>query len=137
MLWQQDGPYPKTESETYRTELLGSCRVVRSFLIGEKQYVEIGGRRKLLTYSLAEPIAFHKSHEFPGLQLADVIASAISYAMRTRDDVEGNSWLQQIETIRGQLRDAIRNAKVIEMMADDAKEPPTDKWFGSSSRWVN
>ena len=58
-------------------------------------------------------------------------------AMRTRDDVEGNSWLQQIETIRGQLRDAIRNAKVIEMMADDAKEPPTDKWFGSPSRWVN
>jgi hypothetical protein len=64
---------------------------------GEKQYVEIGGRRKLLTYSLAEPIAFHKSHEFPGLQLADVIASAISYAMRNRDDVEGNSWLQQID----------------------------------------
>lgn len=65
---------------------------------GEKKYIEIGGRRKLLTYSLAEPIAFHKSHEFPGLQLADVIASAISYAMRNRDDVQGNSWLQQIDS---------------------------------------
>jgi hypothetical protein len=65
---------------------------------GEKKYIEIGGRKKLLTYSLAEPIAFHKSHEFPGLQLADVIASAISYAMRNRDDVQSNSWLQQIDS---------------------------------------
>lgn len=64
---------------------------------GEKQYVEIGGRRKLLTYSLAEPIAFGKSHEFPGLQLADVIASAISYAMRNQEDEEANAWLQQID----------------------------------------
>lgn len=64
---------------------------------GEKQHVEIGGRRKLLTYSLAEPIAFHKSHEFAGLQLADVIASAISYAMRNPGDEEANSWLQQID----------------------------------------
>jgi hypothetical protein len=44
---------------------------------------------------------------------------------------------QQAETIRGQLREALRTAKVIEMMANDAKEPPTDKWFGSPSRWVN
>jgi hypothetical protein len=64
---------------------------------GEKQYVEIGGRRKLLTYSLAGPISFGKSHEFPGLQIADVIASAISYAMKNRDDGEANSWLQQID----------------------------------------
>jgi hypothetical protein len=31
---------------------------------------------------------------------------------------------ERSETIRGQLRDATRTAKVIEMMADDAKEPP-------------
>jgi len=64
---------------------------------GEKQYIEIGGRRKLLTYSLAEPIAFRKSHEVPGLQLADVIASAVSYAMRNREDEEANSWLKKID----------------------------------------
>jgi hypothetical protein len=64
---------------------------------GEKQYIEISGRRKLITYSLAEPISFGKSHQFPGLQLADVIASAISYAMKNRDDDEANSWLQQID----------------------------------------
>lgn len=64
---------------------------------GEKQYVEIGGRRKLLTYSLAEPIAFRKSHEVPGLQLADVVASAISYAMRNREDEEANSWLKKVD----------------------------------------
>ena len=64
---------------------------------GEKQFMEIGGRRKLLTYSLSAPISFGKSHEFPGLQLADVIASAVSYAMRNRDDEEANSWLKQID----------------------------------------
>lgn len=67
---------------------------------GEKRYVVIGGRRKLLTYSLAEPIAFRKSHEFSGLQLADVIASAISYAMKSRDDEEGNAWLKKIDAAR-------------------------------------
>jgi hypothetical protein len=41
---------------------------------------------------------------------------------------------EQSQTIRGQFRDAIRTAEMIEMMADDAKEPPTDKWFGSPSR---
>jgi hypothetical protein len=50
-----------------------------------------------LTYSLAEPIAFRKSHEVPGLQLADVIASAVSYAMRNREDEEANSWLKKID----------------------------------------
>ena len=64
---------------------------------GEKQYIEIGGRRKLLTYSLADPIAFRKSHEVQGLQLADVIASAVSYAMRNREDEETNSWLKKID----------------------------------------
>lgn len=73
---------------------------------GEKQYVEIGGRRKLLTYSLADPIAFGKSHEFPGLQIADVIASAISYGMRNREDHEANAWLQQIDDVHA-VDDAI------------------------------
>lgn len=63
---------------------------------GEKQYIEIGGRKKLLTYSLAEPISFRKSHEFAGLQIADVIASTTSFAMRNQDDKDGNSWLQMI-----------------------------------------
>jgi len=73
---------------------------------GEKQYIEIGGRKKLLTYSLAEPISFRKSNELAGLQIADVIASAISYGMRNRDDNDGNSWLQMIETA-GAIFDAI------------------------------
>jgi len=64
---------------------------------GEKQHVEICSGRKLLTYSLAEPIVFGKSHEFPGLQLADVIASAISCAKKNREDEEANAWLQQID----------------------------------------
>jgi hypothetical protein len=73
---------------------------------GEKQYIEIGGRRKLLTYSLAEPISFRKSREIAGLQIADVIASATSYAMKNQDDKDGNSWLQMIDA-SGTVHDRI------------------------------
>ena len=41
---------------------------------------------------------------------------------------------EQSQTIRGQFRDAIRTAEMIEMTAEDVKQPPPEKWFGSPSR---
>jgi hypothetical protein len=57
-----------------------------------KRYVEIAGRRRLLTYSLAKPIAFGTSRLSPGLQLADAVASAFSCSLNNENDLEALGW---------------------------------------------
>jgi hypothetical protein len=61
-----------------------------------KKYVELGGRRKLVTYNLGQPIAFGNSRDHPGLQLADGLATALSHSMNNLGDEEARIWRKQL-----------------------------------------
>jgi hypothetical protein len=62
----------------------------------ERKYIELEGRRQLLTYSLAAPIRFASSRDFPGLQLADALASAFAFALNHPDDKMAVTWRQML-----------------------------------------
>jgi hypothetical protein len=50
-----------------------------------------------MTYNLVRPIQFVDSADHKGVQLADVIASALLYALRHRDDPECLDWLRRFD----------------------------------------
>lgn len=52
----------------------------------EKQSFQIGGKVYPLTFNLARPIQLVNSKEQPGIQMADVFASSIAYALKSNDD---------------------------------------------------
>jgi hypothetical protein len=62
----------------------------------ERKYIELEGRRQLLTYSLAGPIRFASSRDFPGLQLADALASALAFSLNHSDDKVALTWGQML-----------------------------------------
>ena len=48
-------------------------------------------------YNLSEPIQFVDSKQFPGIQIADIWASSLAYALRHRDDEICQRWLEIAE----------------------------------------
>jgi hypothetical protein len=52
----------------------------------ERPTIQLGDREVQFGYTLESPIAFGKSHQTPGIQLADVVASAGVAAMDSTDD---------------------------------------------------
>jgi hypothetical protein len=65
----------------------------------DKVYVELNGKRCLLTYNMARPLQFVDSRQQTGVQLADVLASALLYAMRNRaSDSTCMKWLQMYDS---------------------------------------
>ncbi len=73
-----------------RSKPLEALRVAFDCMVGrtDKTYVTVNGRTELITYNLVRPIQFVDSADQRGVQLADVIASALLYALRHRDDPE-------------------------------------------------
>jgi Protein of unknown function (DUF3800) len=83
-----------------RSKPLEALRLAFDCMVGrtDKTYVTMDGRTELMTYNLVRPIQFVDSAEHKGVQLADVIASALLYALRHRDDPECLDWLRQFDT---------------------------------------
>ncbi len=63
----------------------------------DKTYITLNGRRRLMTYNLARPVQFVDSTAYKGVQLADVIASALLYALRHREEAECLDWLRMFD----------------------------------------
>jgi len=80
-----------------RSKPLEALTVAFDCMVGRKDkiYVTINGRRELLTYNLVRPIQFVDSANHKGVQLADVIASTLLYALRHREEPECLNWLRR------------------------------------------
>ena len=53
----------------------------------DKAYIRLGGEpRPSLVYNLAGPIRLVDSKKYPGVQLADVLASSIAYSLKNREE---------------------------------------------------
>ena len=65
----------------------------------DKFYISFGeNATPSLVYNLAEPITLVDSKTSCGIQLADVLASAIAYALKNYDEETSQAWLAIIET---------------------------------------
>jgi len=84
----------------------------------ERKYIELEGRRQLLTYSLATPIRFASSKDFPGLQLADALASALAFSLNHSDDKVAITWRQM-------LFESVNDAIMPDLNYVDMKRPST------------
>jgi hypothetical protein len=62
----------------------------------EKTYLEFNGRKRLITYNLSERPQFVDSKEHPGIQLADVAASAFAYALQNPREEISQEWSKYI-----------------------------------------
>lgn len=57
----------------------------------DRVYYHIGGRQQPLTFNLAQPIQVVNSKLFPGVQIADVVASSIAFVYKNpTDDFSGH-----------------------------------------------
>ena len=53
----------------------------------DKAYIRLGGEpRPSLVYNLAEPVRLVDSRKYPGVQLADVLASSVAYSLKNREE---------------------------------------------------
>lgn len=59
----------------------------------EKRYVQFGDRKFPITFNLHEPIHLVESKEHAGIQIADILAGAVCYAMK---DPKGDSWSRRL-----------------------------------------
>ncbi|HEV2396592.1 MAG TPA: DUF3800 domain-containing protein [Candidatus Sulfotelmatobacter sp.] len=82
-----------------RSKPLEALRLAFDCMVGrkDKTYITMGGKTELLTYNLVRPIQFVDSANHKGVQLADVIASVLLYALRHRDDPECVDWLRRFD----------------------------------------
>jgi hypothetical protein len=82
-----------------RSKPLEALRVAFDCVVGrkDKTYVTMNGRTELLTYNLVRPIQFVDSADHKGVQLADVIASTLLYALRHREEPECLDWLRRFD----------------------------------------
>jgi len=51
----------------------------------DKRYIEIAGKSHPLTFNLARPIQVVSSKDHPGIQIADVFASSLAYALKNEN----------------------------------------------------
>jgi hypothetical protein len=58
----------------------------------DKVYSSFGDKKQSITFNLSQKISLVKSSEYPGVQLADLVAGASIFAMRNKDDNEVQKW---------------------------------------------
>jgi hypothetical protein len=67
-----------------------------------KIYIDIfKGKEEPLSFNLVQKIQFVESHQFPGIQIADIAASACAYAFREGRNENTASWIDYIPKILG------------------------------------
>jgi hypothetical protein len=63
----------------------------------DKQYVDIGRGKRLVTFNLARPIDLVSSKQSTGVQIADAIATSVGYALKNPRDKLANAWRHTFE----------------------------------------
>lgn len=94
-------------------------------LIGreDKAYIPFRKGTPSFIYNLAEPISLVDSKGSPGVQIADVIASSATYALRNPDDADAKDWLDFMDS-KGII--AKMMMPVPELLDLEQKEPFTN-----------
>jgi len=62
----------------------------------DKAEVYFEGKKQSLIFNLAEPVHYVSSRDHPGVQLADIFASALAYCMRAPGDDLARTWMKQL-----------------------------------------
>ena len=86
-------------SKPIHSDLLSDFSVFNQ-MIGrrEKFYFPVGQQDSpSVIYNLAGPIQLEDSQNCPGIQIADVIASSVAYALNNPDDGSSQEWLELAE----------------------------------------
>ncbi len=60
----------------------------------DKQYIDIFGESRPITFNLSGPIQLINSKDSPGVQLADVISAACNYALSGTQNYHAKAWQQ-------------------------------------------
>jgi hypothetical protein len=63
----------------------------------DKRYLRIGEREGYMTYNLAHPLRFVDSKEYPGVQIADVLSSALRWVLDNPQETVGRDLLERFE----------------------------------------
>jgi hypothetical protein len=97
----------------------------------ERIYQEMGGVKRLLTFNLARMPQLVPSHKYFGVQVADVLASAVRHALQQRQDKEAQQWLRTLlpsisdqsvwfdpSTLDLDTPEAFANAVVLQILVD-------------------
>lgn len=108
----------------------------------DRNYLEYDGKKRLLTYNLKDKIKFVDSKRFPGIQLADVAASAFGYMFQFPEDEISQKWCEYLSCVHEDSvlpdydhidlnkPEVIRNAMVLEELCARSREgkPLTDNF---------
>jgi len=113
-------------------------------MIGRKdrKYLEFDGKKRLLTYNLKDKVKFVDSKQFPGIQLADVAASAFGYMFQFPGEEISQKWGEYLKCVHEdsvlpdydyidlKKPEVIRNAIVLEELCARSREgkPLTDNF---------
>ncbi len=89
----------------------------------EKVYVTLGEVTWSLTYNLASPIKVVDSVQYPGIQIADVLASSLCFALNNESD-------EYCKDLINKFRPAMTDCLVIPDL--DYVDPRTEMWFVNS-----
>ena len=63
----------------------------------DKQTFELGGHSQQITYNLSKPIQLVTSDSAPGIQIADVLSSALGHALQNRAEEYSGMWLRKFD----------------------------------------
>ena len=77
---------------------LMQLREVVDLMVGrtDKASVSFEGKRQSIIFNLAEPVHFVPSTDCPGVQLADVVSSALAYCLQHPGEKVSRSWMQRM-----------------------------------------
>lgn len=97
----------------------------------DRVYYHIGGRKQPLTFNLSQPIQVVNSKNYPGVQIADVVASAIAFVYKNPEDsfsghcseicdnvLHTNSIFPELEFADLMKPEGFINAQVLHMLMD-------------------
>jgi hypothetical protein len=79
--------------ESYLKEGVFDAMVGRT----DKQTFELEGHSQQITYNLSKPIELVTSDLQPGIQIADVVSSALSHALQNRAEEYSGVWLRKFD----------------------------------------
>jgi hypothetical protein len=62
----------------------------------DRAYIRFGEKERLLIFNLARSPQLVRSQDHFGVQIADVLSSAVRYALENRQDAEAQEWLKDL-----------------------------------------
>jgi hypothetical protein len=80
------------ESKALKTNDIFDAMINRT----DRAYIRIGAKERLLTFNLARSPQLVRSEDHFGIQIADVLSSAVRHSLEHREDDEAQAWLKDL-----------------------------------------